>query len=157
MDVSHIYSRPAHPKGHDPLVKPSRAPNEAKDISEEFYTEISKQNKLDSPFKAVFDVKKRKGDRILNWLKRSSLVLLEDLVKMGERDLMMLGDAVHAMPILGGNGANVAILDALAEWMADGRENVREFYEERYRGLEEAVREAEENLHGMHVKERFVL
>lgn len=42
---------------------------------------------------------------------RSLLVSPTDIVSLASRGVLLIGDAVHAMPTLGGEGANLAIKD----------------------------------------------
>jgi 2-polyprenyl-6-methoxyphenol hydroxylase-like FAD-dependent oxidoreductase len=82
--------------------------------------EVGKLPELEHPFSDAFDVEYMRGDRILHWLMRDTLVPLDDLTRLAERRILLIGDAAHAMPILGGDGANATILDAveLAECIA---------------------------------------
>ena len=73
---------------------------------------------------------------------------------------MLIGDAAHATPILGGEGANSALADAveLAEWIASrGLEDVGGFYEKRYGEWELEVKGSEERLVEMHSVSRSSL
>lgn len=64
-----------------------------------------------------------------------------------------MGDAVHAEPILGGEGANVAIQDGmrLAELLSDGRTaRLLQFYDDRQDAWAKSVRESKARISAMH-------
>lgn len=113
VNISWTYSRP--PRGEDDaLHRPGRANADAERIPEAFFQEIGALENLQQPFSDVFDSKKLRGDKILHWLMRRTLVPLEDLQTLRlEKNVVLIGDAVHAEPIIGGNGANAAILDGI--------------------------------------------
>ncbi|MCJ1426059.1 hypothetical protein MMC29_003961 [Sticta canariensis] len=92
VDLSHTYSRLAK-ENDDTLHKPDRLILHAIDIPEEFYEELGALQDLEPPFKAIFDAEKAL------WLVK--------------HDVVLIGDAVHATPILGGEGANMAIRDGI--------------------------------------------
>lgn len=62
-----------------------------------------------------------------------------------------MGDAVHAEPILGGQGANVAIEDGmrLAELIADGKP-LSQFYKERQDVWARSRKESKARIAAMH-------
>lgn len=162
VDISYIYSRPSRP--NDPLHRPERGVNEAAEVPwEHLYAEVTEfftQYESDAPFKNTFKVQKMKKDRMLHWLMRSSLVQLAELKTLAGGGIMMLGDAVHAMPILGGEGANLAIEDgiALADHVAlHGTSSLQDFYTGRYEVWQRSVGESEKRLADMHSKERAIL
>jgi monooxygenase len=117
VDISYIYSRPA--QQDDQLHQPKRQLQQAANIAKGFFAEVSKLE-LEQPFKDTFDVEKMRSDRILHWLMRDILVPLDDLEALADQGVLLIGDAPHATPILGGEGANSAIEDAieLAEWIS---------------------------------------
>lgn len=134
VDISWTYSRPAHGPD-DPLHRPNRSNAEATSIPNDFYAEISALTHLENPFKNVFDVEKIRQDRVLHWLMRTGLVNLRDIQALAQRGILFIGDAVHAEPILGGEGANVAMVDGceLADFIASsGVAGVSAWYEKRY-------------------------
>ena len=158
VDISYIYSHPAHQD--DQLHQPARELQQAADFSEPFFSEASKLQELEDPIKDAFDADKMRGDRILHWLMRDILVPSDDLKSFAERGIVLIGDAAHATPILGGGGANSALADAveLAEWIASrGLEDVGGFYEKRYGEWELEVKESEERLVEMHSVSRSSL
>jgi 2-polyprenyl-6-methoxyphenol hydroxylase-like FAD-dependent oxidoreductase len=157
-DISYIYSRPAHLD--DQLHRPGRELKEATDISEIFFAEVIKLPELKQPFEDAFDEKKMRGDRILHWLMRDILLPLDDLTRLSTTGILLIGDAAHALPILGGEGANAAILDAieLADCIANkGVDCVGGFYKARYFEWESEVRKGEERLATMHSLSRYSL
>jgi 2-polyprenyl-6-methoxyphenol hydroxylase-like FAD-dependent oxidoreductase len=158
VDISYIYSHPAHQD--DQLHQPVRELQQAVDISEPFFAETSRLQELEDPIKDAFDGDKMRGDRILHWLMRDILVPSDDLKGFAERGIVLIGDAAHATPILGGGGANSALADAveLAEWIANrGLEDVGGFYEKRYGEWELDVKESKERLVEMHSVSRSSL
>jgi 2-polyprenyl-6-methoxyphenol hydroxylase-like FAD-dependent oxidoreductase len=117
-------------------------------------------SELEQPFKHAFDGMKMEDDRILHWLMRTSLLPLEDLLKSSKRDVVFLGDSAHAMPILGGEGANFAIEDTvmLADFIVEkGFQGIEIFYGDRHGCWEEGVRVSRESLKEMHLPSRSVL
>ena len=115
---------------------------------------------MEQPFKAAFDVENIGGDRILHGLIRAILVLLDDLLNIAESGILLIGDAAHAMPILGGEGANSAILDAVefAERIASrGLDEVEGFYERMCSEWETEVKKSEEKLASMHSDSKYSL
>ncbi|PNS17876.1 hypothetical protein CAC42_5 [Sphaceloma murrayae] len=110
--LSWIFSRSAKPSG-DALFNPDRSNAGASDIPQAFYHEISQFRHLERPFSDVFDPEQLKQDRKLSWLMRTTDVPLVDLNTAAARGVFFIGDAVHAQPILGGEGANEAITDGV--------------------------------------------
>jgi 2-polyprenyl-6-methoxyphenol hydroxylase-like FAD-dependent oxidoreductase len=96
----------------------------------------------------------------LHWLMRDILVPLDNLKSLVEKGVFMIGDAGHATPILGGEGVDSVIADAveLAEWISSqGVEGVGEFNEKRFGEWERGVKESEEKLKSMHLVSRYLL
>ncbi|KAK7703891.1 hypothetical protein SLS64_008837 [Diaporthe eres] len=144
VDLSWTYSRPARPD--DPLHRPNRSNAEATRIPDDFYTEISALSDLEPPFKDAFDAGKIKQDRVLHWLMRAGLVKLPDLQAAAQKGFFFIGDAVHAEPILGGEGANAAMVDGfeLAGCIASGGvAGISTWYEEQFPRWESGVGESE--------------
>ena len=151
VHVKYTYSRPAH--SDDPLFKPNREDWEAHYIPNEFYSEIEGLKDLGPVFGNIFHPQKVRQDKLLNWLMRSLLVPLEKLQELADQGILLIGDAAHAMPILGSEGANWAFSDAidLTYYLADNAlPRLRNFYENRYPDWEQAVSESEERLFEMH-------
>jgi len=121
ISISWIYSRPAHGSS-DALHRPGRTTGDAKETPEEFLKEVESLSSLPQPFSEVFDPAKLRKDRILHWLMRTAEIPSNELVNLAKQDVILLGDAAHAEPILGGEGANNAIMDAieLADAIAKG-------------------------------------
>lgn len=153
--LSYTYSRPA--RRNDALHKPDRPLKGAEIISDDFYAELEKLEELESPFAEMFDSENVRQDRVLHWLMRSILSPLEEVRDLARQRVFLIGDAAHAMPILGGEGANLAIQDGcdLAEKVADG------FYdlwgEQRHKVWKQAVEETEKKLTNMHVVTQALL
>lgn len=148
VDMSWTYSRPARAP-QDPLHRPKRSNAEATSIPNEFYTEVSTLP-LEPPFKNAFDVEKIRQDRVLHWLMRTGLVNLRDLQALAQKGIFFIGDAVHAEPILGGEGANAAMVDGfeLADYIASsGVANLDSaWYEKRYSRWKSSIGQIEMRL-----------
>lgn len=133
VSINWTYSRAA--KGTtDPCYKPNRPLSRASDIPSEFYQEISALSDLAQPYKEIFDQQKMKTDRMLSWLMRTSKIELLQLQDLAAQGIFFMGDSVHSQAILGGEGANVAISDALtlAEEIANnGTASIAQWYEKR--------------------------
>lgn len=152
VDVSYTFSRPAKDVD-DPLYRPDRCIAAAKDIPEAFYQEVEGLRDLDGPFAGIFDGEKVRGDRMLHWLMRSVMPVLDEAHKLVSQGVMLIGDAAHAMPILGGEGANVAIQDAmeLAENISlSGWEDMKSFSSSNVRTWKQCVADSEQRLMKMH-------
>lgn len=154
--ISYTYSRPAQqPTDNDPLFRPTRSISGATQIPSELYAEVDALQDLEEPFKSVFNSEAMKDDRILNWLMRSILVHQAKSENAAEDGIALLGDSFHHGPILGSNGANEAIEDAmgLAEIIVDGRP-LKEFYKSEMEDWKQAVENNEARLAEMHGKSR---
>ncbi|POS74459.1 early conidial development-2 [Diaporthe helianthi] len=111
VDLSWTYSRPARGP-HDTLHRPNRSAAEASSHPEDLYAELGALSGLEPPFNNAFnDVDKIRQDRVLHWLMRTGLVSLLNLQALAQRGIFFIGDAIHAEPILGGQGANAAMVD----------------------------------------------
>ena len=151
VHIGYTYSRSAHQ--NDPLHKPDRPITGATDIPEDFFVELDALKALEEPFAQIFDASKVRHDRILHWLMRTSLPKEDDIKDLTARGVLLIGDAIHAMPILGGEGGNVAIKDGiiLAEHLAEhGLSRIKYFYEGRYPIWRQAVENSEKTLSDMH-------
>ncbi|KAH8770003.1 hypothetical protein F5883DRAFT_667517 [Diaporthe sp. PMI_573] len=132
VDMSWTYSRPS----------PTSIPND-------FYAEISALSDLETPFKDAFDAEKIRQDRVLHWLMRTGLVNLQDLQALAQKGIFFIGDAIHAEPILGGEGANAAIVDGfeLADCIASsGVAGISTWYEKQFSRWESGVGESEKRI-----------
>lgn len=150
LNLSFTYSRPAR-NDIDPLYKPNRPIAGATDIPEEYYEELSGLKNLDQPFKTIFEPEEVRRSRSLHWLMRSALIAQADALSLAERGVFFVGDALHATPILGSTGANMAITDAL-ELGACLAESTPppEFFSQRYHKWKQHVEAGEERLVMMH-------
>lgn len=153
VSLGYTYSRPA--MDNDPLHDPDRPTSGATQISEEFYAELLqfKQNELGPVFADIFDNEEVRRDRLLHWLMRSTVMPLQDLQGLADRGVWLIGDAAHPLPILGGEGANEAITDAidLAEHLSSISSPIQnEFYARRHEEWTKAVTESEKRLSEMH-------
>lgn len=158
VSISWIYSRPARGSS-DPLHKPNRPNSGAKDIPEDFFTEVAALKDLSQPFADVFDAEKLRGERILHWLMRSILVPKNELQHQSERGIWVMGDAAHAEQIIGGGGANGAIEDgvSLAEWIVQkGTADLRGWYEDRYVSWQAGHEKSRESITVIHGEQETV-
>jgi 2-polyprenyl-6-methoxyphenol hydroxylase-like FAD-dependent oxidoreductase len=153
VSVSWTYSRPSRGIS-DPLHKPERALSGAKVIPDELYQELHvlHQAGLPEPFATVFEEGMVRNSPILHWLMRTILVPKEDLQDLARDGIVLMGDAAHAQPIVGGNGANGAISDAanLAEEIAKGQKDLAGWVDSRYSTWEESVSAALRNIETLH-------
>ncbi|EME47709.1 hypothetical protein DOTSEDRAFT_21467 [Dothistroma septosporum NZE10] len=153
VSISYTYSRPGRDSG-DALYRPSRPKSEAKETPDALFQEIEGiGHELQDPFQFVFDPETMKKDRMLNWLMRTLRVERDVLDQTSQSGVLLLGDAVHAEPILGGYGANEAIEDGLrlAEMLVEGGgQNLDKFYEHRFEIWEKGAVESERRIACMH-------
>ena len=151
VDVDYTYSRPA--RQNDPLHKPGRSISGATFIPEEFYAELQQLKDLGMAYKEMFDVTKVRQDRVLHWLMRSTLGTEQEFKDLTNRGVLLVGDAIHAMPLLGGEGGNNAMKDGvdLAEHIAThGPQGIKTFSSTRYDRWRKGVEESEQRLVEMH-------
>lgn len=153
VSISYTYSRPA--RDRDPIFNPGRSNSSATDIPENLFHEVGALQHLEGPFEDVFNVESMRKDRLLNWLMRTIRVDATDLRNAADQGVVLIGDAVHAEPILGGYGANDAILDAikLASHISNkGTDNLSEFNETRSKAWQKSMEDSEAQLAVMHSK-----
>lgn len=153
VHFGYTYSRPA--RLNDPLHRPDRATTGADNITEEFYVELSQygQKQLGPGFAEIFDSERVRQDRVLHWLMRSTVIRLEDAQYLADQGVWLIGDAAHPMPILGGEGANQVITDAIG--LAKHLSNIpnsdkSRFLEKRHQQWEGAVHKSERRLSEIH-------
>lgn len=108
VSINYVYSRPARKDRDDQLYRPDRTKDAAKEMPEEFFEEVDQlKTELQEPFKSVFNAEALRKDRLLNWLMRSLHLNAETLSDAAKAGVVLLGDAVHAEPILGGQGRSL--------------------------------------------------
>lgn len=155
VSISYVYSRPAK-DGEDALFKPKRSTSDAKAIPDELFEEVDRlKSHLDEPLATIFNTQDMRNDRLLNWLMRTIKIDSERLKDSASKGIVLMGDAIHAEPILGGYGANEAIEDGikLAEILASGqKDGLREFYEVREGAWNKGVEGSEVRIREMHRK-----
>ena len=156
VDLSYNYSRPARTTGsnRDPLHSPDRPVAGATSIPEEFYEELVALQGLEPLFEAIFDAETVREDRVLHWLMRSVRPSQSEAHRLASHGVILIGDAAHATPILGGEGANMAIRDGieLAEHITtSGTDAWADFSESRLRLWTELVESSERQIKDMHV------
>lgn len=148
--VSYTLSRIAGDKDQ-PLL--DRNISDAESLAKRFVEEVAALGQLPSPFGQVFNPSTMSEDRLLHWLMRSSLMddkAIKDAAS--NKGVVLLGDAAHAQPIPG-NGANLAINDALEiarHMKAGGEFDVSAFLEARSTDWVDGKRENEQNLEDLH-------
>jgi hypothetical protein len=158
VGLGYTYSRPAAASpadGGDALYRPGRSTDEAREVPGELFDEIEAHRMAlqDSPaFAAMFHPEAMRQDRLVNWLMRSLQMDTPGLGEMAGQGIVLMGDAVHAEPILGGAGANRALEDAmvLAEVLAVEGADLMSFYERRAGVWERSLREAAGRIGEMH-------
>ena len=153
VHLGYTYSRPA--RVNDPLHQADRPTAGADNIPGEIYTELSQyeEKQLGPGFAEIFNSEKVRQDRVLHWLMRSTTVRLEDVEDLADRGVWLIGDAAHPMPILGGEGANQVITDAidLGEHLSDvSPSDKKKFHEKKHEEWRTAVHESEGRLVEMH-------
>ncbi|KAL5094694.1 hypothetical protein Trisim1_005430 [Trichoderma cf. simile WF8] len=152
VSISWIFSRPAR-SSIDPLHRPNRPVSEATNIPKEFFDEIEQLHGLDQPFKDMFDTEKLKMERVLHWLMRTVLVSHRELCALAKKGVFFIGDSVHAEPILGGEGANNAIIDGmeLAKCISKyGQGRMAAWYKSRYPAWKDGISQIEQAIALMH-------
>lgn len=162
VSISWIYSCPAC-GASDSLHKPDRPNSAAEEILKEFFEEVATLEDLPQPFAEVFNAEKLEEERVLHRLQRISIACLQELKEAGRHGISMIGNLVHAQPILGGKGANAVISDGmeLDECIANstykepsGWKVILEWHEERYETCEAGVRRNEKAIVEMHSEEK---
>ena len=156
--LGYTYSREARSGSKsDPLHNPERSAKDAKAIPDAFHLELRSLRNLSSGFAEMFDPEKVRQDRVLHWLMRSSLPDRSDMVSLAAKGVVIVGDAAHAMPILGGEGGNQAMRDGmeLAEWIkANGIARMEDFVSSTYLQWKDGVEQSVQNLQKMHKDDR---
>jgi 2-polyprenyl-6-methoxyphenol hydroxylase-like FAD-dependent oxidoreductase len=160
VSISYVYSRAARNEKNaiDPLHHPERPIAGATDIPKEFYDELNaflSTHNVAQPFTDCLNVDLIRTERLLHWLMRTVMVPKQDLLRLLQHGIMMIGDSVHATPILGGHGANTAILDAinLADVFSEQKgdtQGMKDFYESKWPGWHQAVEQSKRELVEMH-------
>lgn len=152
--LRYTYSRPARgTPGEDRLHRPTRSKVSAKDIPEELFTELEMLPELELPFRDAFDPSRARTDRVLHWLQRKSLLDDSDMSTLAGQRIVMIGQAAHAEPILGGYGANQALDDAVllsAHIEEYGKDGVGNFYRDNVERWQQAVKQGERRLRDLH-------
>lgn len=148
--VSYTLSRAAGEKDQ-PLL--NRNISDAEALAKRFIEEVAALGQLPTPFGQVFNPSTMSEDRLLHWLMRSALVDNEAIKNAASsRGIVLFGDAAHAQPIPG-NGANLAINDALEiarYFNAGGGLDVSAFVGARSTDWVNGKRENEQKLEDLH-------
>ena len=152
VSLSYTYSRPAL-EINDPLHNPDRPMTGATKVPEEFFTELADLPKLQPPFNEIFNVEAVRQDRLLHWLMRAVSPNLFEATRLAGLNVVLIGDAAHATPILGSEGANIAIQDGidLAEHIATrGTGDLGDFSKEKFETWEKSVEDSKRRIEDMH-------
>jgi 2-polyprenyl-6-methoxyphenol hydroxylase-like FAD-dependent oxidoreductase len=150
--VSYKLSRPAGEKDQ-PLL--DRNIRDSEKLANHFIEEVAALGETPEPFRQVFNPDTMSEDRLLHWLMRSSLLESEGAEDaFASKGVLLLGDAAHTQQPLSGNGANLAIADAieLAKHINSSGEleDVAAYLNARAQSWVEGTREAEQSLQNSH-------
>jgi 2-polyprenyl-6-methoxyphenol hydroxylase-like FAD-dependent oxidoreductase len=154
VSVSWTYSRPSR-GADDALHKPDRELSDATSIPEELFDELHVLSQsFSQPFGGLFESGMLKKDRILHWLMRTSHLQIDEAKGLAKKGIVLIGDAAHAEPIVGGNGANEALDDGtyLAKWIARESGSLEEWIERRHGDWGRGIEDAEEKIKKLHGK-----
>ena len=153
VGLSYTYSRKVRPGDEKDMHRLDRVTGDAAKIPEAFYEEVTQLRGLPKPFADAFDVEQIKKDRVLHWLMRITCVPPADLRELARKGVVLIGDAAHAQPILGGSGGNAAIMDGLqlAEHVfRQGTARLTHFVDEQSPRWEEDAMECRRRIDVMH-------
>ncbi|KAG8534336.1 uncharacterized protein KY384_001180 [Bacidia gigantensis] len=153
--LGYIYSRQTRSQGStkDPLHTPLRPSPGAKLTPPALYDEIEALGNLPQPFNTIFHAESMRNDRLLHWLLRSRRPQIDHSKQLADRGAFIIGDAAHGAPLLGGEGANMAITDGidLAEHIAKrGVDTAAGFSNSKYESWIKFVDESVQRLRDMH-------
>jgi FAD binding domain len=133
VSISYTYSRAATSDfGQDRLHNPDRPITGATDVAKEFYEELEA------------------------WIEEHTPGPEDELIRLLMYGVIMIGDSVHATPILSGSGANFAISDAMElagvieESRAD-QDAMQRFYRERWPRWSSEVEHSEKRIAEIHL------
>jgi len=157
VSLSYTYSRPSRELS-DPLDQRDRSVSGASKIPEALFDEVDHMAGLEEPFATVFDSRAMRDDRVLHWLMRSVTVNAEELADAASKGIALIGDALHGTPILGSEGANLAIRDSveLADCIAQSS-SLTTYFNDRGHRWSAAVEDSETRLAGIHAVEKASL
>jgi 2-polyprenyl-6-methoxyphenol hydroxylase-like FAD-dependent oxidoreductase len=157
VSISWTYSRPSRGNA-DMLHSPDRELSKATVVPEQLFEELETLFKsgLPQPFAEILEPVTLRKDRILHWLMRMTLVPKDKLQNLATSGVVLIGDAAHALPIVGGNGANAAIQDAasLAAQIAKEQETsesiLHTWIDQMHPTWSQSVQYATENIRALH-------
>ena len=131
VDLHWVYAAFAQ-EGQSPVQSPEgRTPPE-------MLEELKRHGPLAEPFATFFSPEAIGKTFVRSWDVRSIRIPREPLLSSCDSRVVLLGDAAHAMPPFGGEGACHAMVDglrlgeALAESLGSMSDGVRLFYEREY-------------------------
>lgn len=158
VDLDWTYSR-ARNGDSDALWMPNRG--EIIAVPQHLLKEIRSKN-LVPPFSTLVNADAIKKGKVYNWRIWSMQVKRQELDPAAETGVVFIGDAVHAMPIFGGEGGNHAILDGVELVEAilarknetltaeDVATSIREFYDGAHQRGQDAVRRCAQRFSQFH-------
>jgi len=174
----------------DPLYTPTRSPSAAKKVPDALFTELESfatsilsstdqftnttttKNLINSLLlspstnNTTSEQQQQQSllqkDKILSWLMRSHILPFNERLRISKQyNITFIGDAAMSSPIVGGNGANVAIFvaDMLGKWIAENRGNEMEMEMEEWEKLINGIYENEkaEGVEGLERVHRHVM
>ena len=153
VDISDTYSRAAIGDYQD-CHEPERLNREATKIPKTFFEDLKVIRNLEPPFDQMYP----NDARLLHWLMRTVRPDSTEVRELARKGVVMIGDAIHAEPILGGEGANNAILDAieLSKCIDEDGADKSGFVASRIDIWQESLDRCEKRLAKMHVSEKSV-
>lgn len=158
VDLDWTYSR-ARNGDSDALWMPDRG--EIIAVPQHLLKEIRSKD-LVPPFSTLVSADAIKKDKVYNWRMWAMQVKRQELERAAETGVVFVGDAVHPMPIFGGEGGNHAILDGVElvetivarkkEMLAaeDVATSIREFYDGAHQRGQDAVRRCAQRFSQFH-------
>ena len=124
--------------------------DDARKVPQQFFDRLQLLGPLAESFKTILSPDTAHRTAKYNWLMRHVHVPLSELLQSASNRTALIGDAAHAMPIVGGEGANHALLDGieLGEAIAAHRnpcEAVEHFYQQQHdrwaHGVEHSIKQ----------------
>lgn len=131
--------------------------DDANRIPMSFYNRLAEMGPLAEPFQSVLNLNSAQQTAKYNWLMRSIRIPQSGLLHSAEKFIVMIGDAVHAMPIVAGEGASHALLDGVQLGKALGNAvdsapsgAIQKFYDAQHGRWETGTSYSERCFSGLH-------
>ena len=153
VDISWTFSQ--KPKEGEIYKTDRQSIDDARKIPQQFFDRLLSLGSLAEPFKTILSPDMAHQTAKYNWLMRYVHIPFSELLKSASNRTALIGDAAHAMPIVGGEGANHALLDGieLGEAIAacrSPRAAVEHFYQHQRDRLERGVDRSRNEFFGLH-------